>query len=810
MELVNKTFLSLSLLIVCTVTSFSQSRISINEENILISDILIDIATYFKQDITFNESYFSDQTINLHKENLSLKSALHHILQYQDVEYKLTDDGIEIKKYIQIYGYVIDQLSKEKLIGAHVLDDATGKGGWTNEEGFFSMKVPTETSILSSSYIGYDDRQLQVLDLGLENGKPIILELSPSESLETVIISSTTVSNSPINSLRGQDILQTEIKNLAATGGEPDIMQYLFTQPGVTTGPDGIGGLHVRGGLVDQNLYLLDGAPVYNPSHSFGLHSIFNTNMIQVAEFKKSGFSAQESGRTASILDMRMIDGNMKAWEGDLSFSTLATGLVLNGPIIKDKLSLVLGGRRTHIDPFIESFTSNQKFDANGIVGQTTFNFYDLYGKINIKPNLANKIVISAYKGRDFYQDDSDDTYYFVDENDYDIGYDSYFYDSEYDWGNEIVSFKWNHIFGSKLFTTTTITSSQFEFSSYSYYDNIVEFFEPAEFTQEYQVSNFLSSISDRSIKHHFEIYPNDNHHITIGLNASQKFYSPGIFNLEYGTIEEWDQEFFDEFFQDDLDNFYSSTDYGLSFNNQIKLGDKSALNLGANTSYYQSEDLQFGDEASFFLWQANIKYTRQLDEKFSFQVALDKMYQPLHVISTSSIGFPNDLWVPATQKAIPQESYQADLGFSYSHGITQVQLNAYIKRQENLLRYNFDENLPSLLEITTQLWETESAVGSGQAMGIELGFTHSREHMKSMINYAFSDAERQFDDINNGEAFPFEFNLRHTLSANFLFRLHNEFWLYANWNYRSGLHQTLYESEYLYSAIQNLSLIHI
>jgi len=501
-----------------------------------------------------------------------------------------------------------------------------------------------------------------------------------------------------------------------------------------------------------------------------------------------------------------MIDGNMKEWSGDLSLSTLATGLMINGPIVKDKLSLVLGGRRTHIDPFIESYT-RQKKEEEFLIGQTTFNFYDLYGKLHIKPNTSDKITLSAYKGSDYYQDDSEDADYIPDENDeFDIGYDSYFYDSEFNWGNELLSLKWNHIFNNKLFITTTITYSKFEFNSYSYNDYFIEYFNPEEFTQDYQVSNFLSSISDRSIRHHFEIYPNDNHHLTIGLNATQRFYSPGIFNFEYGTIEEWNKEFFDDFFTQELDNYYSSIDYGIAINDEIKVGKNASLNIGANSSYYQSEDLQFGDKADFILWQANLKYTQKLSDKFSIQLALDKMYQPLHVVSTSSIGFPNDLWVPSTQKAQPQNSYQADLGLSFTHQATHIQLNAYLKQQDNLLRYNYvdDGNLPSLLEIVTQLWETESAVGSGQGMGIELGITNNRDNLKSMINYAYSDSNRQFDEINNGEEFPFEFNLTHTLSANFMFRLQNKLWMYANWNYRSGLRQTLYESEYLYSAIQN------
>ena len=801
MALVNR--LLFFFLIGFSIAAQSQARIDLKIDNQLISDLLIDVATHFKKDITFNESYFTAQTISVHKNNLSLSAALHHILEDQDVEYKITATGIEIQKHIQLYGYVIDKDSREKLIGAHVIENKYGKGSWTNEEGFFSMKVPAETRQLSSSYIGYNDGTLNLSITKDTYTRPLLLELSTSESLDLVTISSSPPTVTPINLLRGHDILKTEIKTLVATGGEPDIMQYLYSQAGVTTGPDGIGGLHVRGGLVDQNLYLLDGITVYNPSHSFGLHSIFNTNMIQVAEFKKSGFTASESGRTASILDLRMIDGDMQKWNSDISISTLATGLLINGPLIKDKASLVIGARRTHIDPAIKTFTRNNKADKF-IIGQTTFNFYDLYGKLNLKLSSSDKLIFSAYKGRDNYQDEADDTYYIFDEADYEIGYDSDYYYSEFDWGNDLLSIKWNHIYGNKLFSTTTVGYSKFEFYSYSYYDNILEFYEPEAFTQNFQVSNFLSSISDISIGHKFEYYPNANHHYTLGLNASQKLYSPGIFNLEYGTVEEWDQVYFEDYFEDELDNYYKSEDYTLSINDQISLGEMSALNLGINTSYYRSEDLLFGDEASFLLWQANLKFTRLINKQFSIQLALDKMYQPLHVVSTSSIGFPNDLWVPSTNIARPQSSYQADLGISFTHKATHIQLNAYLKQQDNILRYNENPNLPSILEIRSQLWETESAIGSGTAMGIELSCSHSTDNFKSMINYAYADPKRQFDDINNGAPFPFAFNLKHTLSANFLFKIKNNLWTYANWNYRSGLHQTLYESNYLYTAIQN------
>ena len=809
MVLANRVFYTL-LFFLSTLVVQGQSSIDLDVEDQLISDLLIDVALHFKQDIVFNETYFDGQSISLKKDNLSLKAALSYILRDQDVEYKVTSTGIQILKYLEIHGYVIDSLTKEKLIGAHILENKYGRGGWTNEEGFFSMKVPAETSQLRSSYIGYEDKEYSFSNMSNNIKEPIILLLSPNESVETVVISSNTLRDAPINMLRGQDILKAEINALVASGGEPDIMQYLYTQAGVATGPDGIGGLHVRGGLVDQNLFLLDGATLFNPSHSLGLHSVFNTNMIQVAEFKKSGFAGSEAGRTSSILDIRMIDGNMKEWKGNVSFSTLASGIMLNGPIVKDKLSLVLGGRRTHIDPFIESITRDKK-NEELIVGKTTFNFYDIYGKIQYKPNLSSKLTLSVYKGSDYYQDDSDDTEFYIDEQGFETGYDSYFYDSEYNWGNELVSLKFNKIFNSKLFTTTTIAYSKFNFNSYAYYDNTDEIYDIEEFNQTYQVSNFLSSISDKSIKHLFEIYPNDDHHITIGLNANERSYSPGIFNIEYGEIEGYDEEFFDDFFGGELDNYYKSTEYGVSFNDAVRIGGNSSLNLGANISSYRSEDLNFGDEANFVLWQANLKYIKKLNEQFSIQFAFDKMYQPLHVVSTSSIGFPNDLWVPATEKAIPQQSYQADLGISYTNKGTHIQINAYLKEQENLLQYNFVDSegnpevlLPSLLEITTQQWEEQSAIGSGRAMGLEIGLTHSRENLKYMINYAFADSQRQFDKINGGEKFPFEFNLKHTLSANFLYRIKSQWWLYSNWNYRSGMRQTLYESEFLYSAIQN------
>lgn len=767
-----------------------------------VADIIVDIAQHFNLDISFNESYFKDEKLTIYTPNCSLKKALRNVLNDRAVEYKINNNQILLQKYQQIYGYIQDAQSGERLIGAHIYEEEYGYGAWSDEEGFYALKVPQETAALLGSYIGYKTGtktlELNSLELNSKDkgDHPIIIALQPDESIETVIISA--YSDTVITDLlRGKDILKTEINNLVATGGEPDIMQHLYSKAGVTTGPDGIGGLHVRGGLVDQNLFLLDGAPIYNPSHSFGLHSIFNTDLIQVAEFKTYGFDANEGGRTASTLNMHMLDGDMKKWQGQLSLSTLATGLMINGPIIKDRVSILVAGRRTHIDPLVKSQTRAEK-EKDAYLGEVNFHFYDLYAKLNIKPNKHNKITFSAYQGKDFYSDETEDIY------EEDNGYTSWYYYSDFYWGNRLAALKWNHIFNSQLTSSTHISYSDFVFKSYFYEDYIFEDFNSGEFIQNYGTSDFLSSIADLQLNQKFDYYHNNGQKTTTGIKLSRKYYSPGLYTQEYGTIEEREDGYIEDYIEDQLDNLYSSDDVTLYINSSKDLTSRSAINYGINGSSFRSYNRIYDESAHYYLWQANLKYIQRIKDNSNIHISIDRMNQPQHVISTSSIGFPNDLWVPSTSRIKPQTSIQINLGYTYQKNNLEFELNAYYKEMDNIIRYNYDANLPTLLEITTQQWESESVVGKGTAQGIECSLKTSQDKLKTQINYAYANSDRTFVALNEGQAFPFEFNLRHTLSANLLYQIKGQLWGYTNWNYRSGLYQTLYESAYLYTAIQN------
>ncbi|MDP4826649.1 MAG: TonB-dependent receptor, partial [Flavobacteriales bacterium] len=292
-----------------------------------------------------------------------------------------------------ISGDIQDVETGEKLIGATVYETRMQKGTGTNVYGFFSLSLAADTVELSFSYVGYQPQKFRLV---LTEDTRLDVSLSPITMISEAVIESQSDSKVEESQMSAITLDMSKVASLPVLLGERDVLKTLQLLPGVQSGTEGASGIYVRGGGPDQNLILLDGVPVYNASHLFGFFSVFNSDAIRNVELIKGGFPARYGGRTSSVIDIRMKEGNSKEFKGEGAIGLISSKLTLEGPIWKDRTSFLVSGRRTYIDFLTRPIIAANTDDARG-----GYYFYDLNGKVNHKINDNNRLFLSMYHGKD-------------------------------------------------------------------------------------------------------------------------------------------------------------------------------------------------------------------------------------------------------------------------------------------------------------------------------------------------------------------------------------------------------------------------
>ena len=634
-------------------------------------------------------------------------------------------------------GHVREAGSGEALIGATVFDTLTKTGALTNAYGFFSLSLPEGEHQIIVSYVGYDRLSQSV---SLKGDQTVQFDMEPEMELETVEI--TAEDNEQIhqiNRMSSHKISMEKVKSLPVLLGERDVLKTIQLLPGIQSGSEGSSGLYVRGGGADQNLILMDGVPIYNASHLFGFVSVFNGDAINYAEIVKGGFPARYGGRLSSVLDIRMKEGNMERFKGEASIGIVSGKFTLEGPIIKDKTSFIVSGRRTWIDLLslpIQARINQKREDKI----TTRYHFYDLNAKINHKFSDNSRLFLSGYMG--------DDKFSFVDKSTYTDGtnVEKPLWRDGLKWGNKMGAVRWNKIFSPKLFSNTTLTYTNYKFDLSSYYLSDREEKDKSK-VEEYEFKSF-SNIEDWGGKIDFDFFPNSNHSIRFGTGYTYHTYKPTVF-------QEKSKE----------GNTTSSAQVGspavfaheaqVYIEDDMRIGSRLAINPGLHASAFMVKD------KIYHSLQPRFSARLLLDEKSSIKASYSKMTQFVHLLTTPSIGLPSDLWVPSTEKIKPEHSHQVALGYARTlpKGF-QFSAEAYYKTMENLLEYEEGADFFS----SGINWEDNVEVGRGWSYGGEVLLEKKTGKTTGWIGYTLSWTERQFDNLNFGQKFPYRYDRRHDL----------------------------------------------
>ncbi len=693
---------------------------------------------------------------------------------------------ISFSQNITISGYVKDGESGEPLIGAKIFDNKSKKGVVANEYGFYSLTLLQDSVRLKVSYFGYGAMEYHFL---ANKNKELIISLLPIVDLEEVEISSQKRIEEE-SQMSSFDISMEKVKALPVFLGETDILKTIQLFPGVQSGSEGASGLYVRGGGPDQNLILLDGVPIYNASHLFGFFSVFNSDAINNAQMIKGGFPARYGGRLSSVLDIHMKEGNMKKFRGEGSIGIISSKLTLEGPIIKDKTSFLVSGRRTYVDlwaiPLINAFSNSSggKGEGGGSSNSNTggYYFWDLNAKINHKFSEKSRLYVSAYFGKDrFYGDQSTS---FPSQGNTQIEEES---SNALQWGNAIAAIRWNKVITPKLFMNVSATYSQYQFGvGFNSQSTIVY---PDSSVQSSLSSQYDSGIQDWAGKVDFTYYPNANHSIKFGFGNTYHTFIPGVnqFQVNQSGISSIDS------------TFGSTRQYGhehwVYVEDDWELSKKIKFNVGLHFSGFQARQSWYPSIQPRFSGRFLVS------QNSAIKVSYSRMSQFLHLLTNPSIGLPTDLWVPVTDRVAPEHSNQYAIGYSQTlkKGL-QFSVEAYYKDMKNLIAYQDGASFfGSGLD-----WQDKIEIGRGNSYGMEFLLEKKIGKTTGWIGYTLNWSNRQFENINFGNPFPHKYDRRHDIGVAITHEFNERVDIGIVWVFGSGYATTL--AQQTYNGIDGLS----
>ncbi|MEH0156594.1 TonB-dependent receptor [Limibacter armeniacum] len=666
---------------------------------------------------------------------------------------------LHAQKKTTVSGYIKDDATGESLIGVSVYIKELKAGAITNPYGFYSITVEPGKYTLTFSYVGYTSTEQQI-DLSQSNQSVDVRLNAADEQLDEVVVTGEREDANIANVEMSVEKLNIKtIQKMPALLGEVDIIKSIQLLPGVSTVGEGASGFNVRGGGVGQNLVLLDEAPVYNSSHLFGFFSVFNPDAVKDVKLIKGGIPSQYGGRLSSILDVRMKEGNDNQFSGQGGVGLIFSRLTLEAPIVENKASFIIAGRRSYADILAQPFLSDD-------LKNSVFNFYDVTGKVNWNINEKNKVFLSAYLGRDVFE--AADLFGF-------------------NWGNSTVSARWNHLFNEKLFFNTTAFYSNYDYK--------------LSFGNDDDSFNWKANIQTYSVKPEFTLYANTNNTLTFGANSILYKFSPGetqtvVANNEippYILPEMYGVESAAYIGNEQNINKSISLQYGLRLSTFSYLGETTTYEFAAPEKPGYGREPIASSAQSYEQWESVKTYWNleprfsakfQLNESSSIKASYNRTAQYIHLISNTSASSPLDIWYPSTKNVKPEIADQVALGIfkNLKNNMYETSVEVYYKDMSQLVDYVVDADL-----LLNEYIEGDLLESKGRAYGAEFYVKKTKGKFHGWTSYTLSKTERLTDDINNNEWYNARFDQTHNVRLVSFYDL-NEKWSFSgSFTYVSG-----------------------
>ncbi len=691
-----------------------------------------------------------------------------------------------------ISGYLKDGSTGEELIGAQILIKELGTGGVTNIYGFYSLTVPKGTYTVIYSFVGFAPIT-ETIELTQNVKKNFELSTNSEVLKEFEVVGE--AENNNVESIE-MSVVKMEmetIKKIPALMGEVDILRAIKLLPGVQSGGEGSTGFFVRGGGLDQNLVLIDGAPVYNASHLLGFFSVFNADAIKGAQLYKGGIPAEYGGRLSSVLDVRMKEGNQKKLAVSGGIGLISSRLTVEAPIIKDRWSFIVSGRRTYIDVFTPLSPREE-------IQNSELWFYDLNGKTSFKINDNNRLFASYYSGRDA------------------LGLNEAF---GITWGNKTATVRWNHLFSEKLFSNLTYINSNYDYSvGIPTGENAFE---------------WNSKVKNNSLKNDYTYYANTNNTIKFGLESTMHKFVPAEFlplnsDSEFDTItiankyawenaiyisnemkigEKWSTQYgvrysifsnSTQFFNENKTNI-TIRDGKINYNPDAPFNPSDTVlvydeeyNVSDTTAYHGAFNLYnhyHGPEP-----RISVKY--KVNDVSSIKASYNRMRQYLHLASNTSGGTPIDIWISSSPNIAPQLADQIAAVYfrNFRKNMFETSVEVYYKRMYNQLDWKDHANL-----VFNPKLDGEIRVGSAESYGLEVYVNKRKGNLTGWISYTLSRTVKLTEGINNGNPYLANHDRRHNLAIVASYDFSDRLNVSANWVYVTGAPMTAPTGKYEYQG---------
>ncbi len=674
------------------------------------------------------------------------------------ISFVLLFSGAFSQQKFTISGSVKDGSDGENLPGAVLSVQQTNLATSCNSYGFFSLTIPEGNYFISVRYVGYQE---QLFELKLDGNQVLNVKLLPvSYELDSIVVKSNSqrqnIASLEMGSIRLNPV---QIENIPVIFGERDLIKTMQLMPGVNAAGEGNAGFHVRGGGVDQNLILLDEAPVYNASHLLGFFSVFNSEAIRDANMLKGAIPAEYGGRASSVLDIRMKEGNQNEYQTTGNVGLISSNLTFEGPVKSEESSFMLSARRTYADLFL-NLVPDKDFS------NTQLYFYDINLKANFKLSDQSRIYFSGYLGRDkFMMED----------------------EFGFNWGSKTSTVRLNHTFNEKLFS-----NSSFIFSNYTYQIDI-------------SGNNEVilgSRIRDFNLKQDFSLYLNSLHTIKFGFNVIAHKIVPGEIKAQSGSLYNSlsvrpRRALESAFYLSDSHNVNSKLKfyYGLRLALFTHVGPGDFYRFDENGKMIRQisyDNFTFVKTQGGFEPRFALNY--QLGQQDALKASYNRIHQFIHLLSNTTSSTPTDVWLPSSDYVKPQIADQWSVGYfrNSSDNNYESSLEVYYKDLKNQIEYKNGAEL-----VFNSTVEAELVFGRGWAYGAEFLFRKNFRHLTGWFGYTWSKTMRQFDKISNNP-FPARQDRRHDISIVGMYNLSPKLKISATWVYNTGNAVTFPNGKYV------------
>lgn len=671
----------------------------------------------------------------------------------------------------KVEGYIYDAQTKEPLVAANINDENKKTGTFSIDKGYFCLNLPEDASAVFVSFIGYNEQKVHI---DPTNTKPVKIYLARKiNSIDEVMVTARKNDKLQSSQMGLTTLKQADIKNVPTVFGEADVIKALQMQPGVSAGIEGFAGMYVRGGNDDENLFLIDGNPLYQINHLGGLFSAFNVEAIDDISFYKAAFPARYGGRLSSVVDIKTKDGDYHNYHGSLMLGLTSGNVNIGGPIVKGRTSFAFSMRRSWLElvsvPALALMNIKEKKMGRKVIGG--YSFTDLNFKINHLCKDQSKLSLLFYYGADrlkigekqFSTKETEASYTGEDIN-------------KLKWGNLLTALNWQKSLNDRLKLELNASYTRYTSSMNQSVEDTFGNKGEEDYTREYNERNTQNGINDVSFNARLAYAFTENHRLLIGANYTYHHFNPEkIRNISSNPEIQSDSIYTNQTLRGNEFSVYVDDD--IAFSSAFK------VNAGIRLNGFSVRN------KTYFTVEPRLSARVSLSRQLSLKAGYARMSQFVQQVSDSYISLPTDFWMPINEKFKPLISDQVSMGLYYSQNNNYTfSVEGYYKWMNNLLEYKDGYNL---LPSSTH-WDSKLTSGSGTAYGVDFMAEKNIGRLKGFVGYGLMWTNRHFAEINQGRDFPSKYDNRHKLNIALSYSINSNIDINCGWTYMTGNRVTL------------------